>query len=99
MNVEKVARLTADGRMRPAGLAQVEAAKSDGRWDTAYERQSTARVPDDLAAALAGEDAARAAFEAMGRSERYAAILPILKATSPEARARQVARVIGRLRG
>jgi uncharacterized protein YdeI (YjbR/CyaY-like superfamily) len=99
VNVEKVARLTADDRMRPAGLAEVDAAKADGRWDAAYERQSKAEVPDDLVAALAGEDAARAAFEAMGRSEQYLLALPILKATSPQARVRQVARAVERLRG
>ena len=68
--------------MRPAGLAEVEAAQADGRWDAAYESQRTAEVPDDLAAALAADDAARAAFEALGRSERYAVMLPVLKATT-----------------
>ena len=58
VNVEKVARLTAEGRMRPAGRAEVDAARADGRWDAAYERQSTATVPDDLAAALAADPAA-----------------------------------------
>jgi uncharacterized protein YdeI (YjbR/CyaY-like superfamily) len=99
VNVEKVARLTAEGRMRPAGLAQVDAAKDDGRWDAAYERQSTAEVPEDLAAALAMDDAARAAFEAMGRSERYAVMLPVLKATTPQARAREVVRAVVQLSG
>ena len=97
VNVEKVARLTAEGRMRPSGLAQVEAARADGRWDAAYERQSTAQVPDDLAAALAADDAARAAFEALGKSERYAVFLPILKAGTPGAREREVARALARL--
>ena len=87
VNVEKVARLTAEGRMRPAGQAEVDAARADGRWDAAYERQSTATVPDDLAAALAADPVAAAAFEALGRSERYAVMLPVLKATSPSARA------------
>ena len=76
----KVERLLAEGRMRPAGLAEVEAAQADGRWDAAYESQRTAEVPDDLTAALAADDAARAAFEALGRSERYAVMLPVLKA-------------------
>ncbi len=97
VNVEKVARLTAEGRMRPSGLAEVEAARADGRWDAAYERQSTAQVPDVLAAALAGDEVARAAFERLGRSERYAVFLPILKATTPGAREREVARALSRL--
>ena len=98
VNVEKVARLTAEGRMRPAGQAEVDAARADGRWDAAYERQSTATVPDDLAAALAADPVAAAAFEALGRSERYAVMLPVLKATSPSARARQVDRALVQLR-
>ncbi len=94
VNVEKVARLTAEGRMRPAGQAEVDAALADGRWDAAYERQSTATVPDDLAAALAAEPVAAAAFEALGKSERYAVFLPVLKATTASARAKQVARAV-----
>ena len=97
VNVEKVARLTAEGRMRPAGQAEVDAARADGRWDAAYERQSTAAVPDDLAAALAADPPAEAAFAALGRSERYLVMLPILKATTPSARARMVARAVTRL--
>ena len=45
VNVEKVARLTAQGRMRPAGQAEVDAARADGRWDAAYERQSHRHRP------------------------------------------------------
>ena len=98
VNVEKVARLTAEGRMRPSGQAEVDAAQADGRWDAAYERQSTATVPDDLAAALAADPVAAAAFEALGRSERYLVMLPVLKATAPAARARQVDRALVQLR-
>jgi len=99
VNVEKVARLTAEGRMRPAGQAEVDAARADGRWEAAYERQSTATVPDDLAAALAADPTAAAAFEALGRSERYAVMLPVLKATSPSARAKRVEQAVARLSG
>ena len=53
VNVRKVEALTAAGRMRPSGIAEVEAAKADGRWDAAYESQKDATVPPDLAAALA----------------------------------------------
>ena len=99
VNVEKVARLTAEGRMRPAGLTEVEAARADGRWDAAYESQRTAEVPDDLAAAIAAAPAARTTYEALGRSGRYALMLPVLKAATPEARAREVARAVDRLSG
>jgi uncharacterized protein YdeI (YjbR/CyaY-like superfamily) len=94
VNVERVAVLEAAGRMRPAGRAQVEAAKADGRWTGAYESQRSADVPEDLAAALAGNDRARAAFEALGRSERYGVFLPLLKARTPAARARALQQAI-----
>lgn len=97
VNVAKVEALTAAGRMHPAGLAEVEAAKADGRWDAAYESQRTATVPPDLAAALAGDARANAVFERLGRSDRYAVILPLLKARTPQARATILARAIERL--
>jgi uncharacterized protein YdeI (YjbR/CyaY-like superfamily) len=97
VNVAKVEALMAAGRMRPAGLAEVAAAKADGRWDAAYESQRTATVPPDLAAALAGNAAASAAFERLGRSDRYAVILPLLKARTAEMRARVLARQVSRL--
>ncbi|MFD0592666.1 YdeI family protein [Catellatospora coxensis] len=58
VNVERVEALMAQGRMRAPGLAEVEAAKADGRWDAAYVKQSDATVPPDLAAALAANPAA-----------------------------------------
>lgn len=97
VNVAKVEALMAAGRMRPSGLAEVAAAKADGRWEAAYESQRTAAVPPDLAAALAGDARASAAFERLGRSDRYAVILPLLKARTPEARARILTRTIARL--
>jgi uncharacterized protein YdeI (YjbR/CyaY-like superfamily) len=98
VNVDKVAALTAAGRMRPAGMTQVEAARADGRWDAAYERQRTAQVPDDLRAALDADPAARTAFDALGRSEQYAVMLPVLRATTAEARAGAVRRQVERVR-
>jgi uncharacterized protein YdeI (YjbR/CyaY-like superfamily) len=99
VNVDKVEALLAAGRMRPPGLAEVAAAKSDGRWQTAYESQRTAEPPPDLVTALAGNAAARAAFEGLGRSERYAVILQLLKTRTPEARARVLTREVVRLAG
>jgi uncharacterized protein YdeI (YjbR/CyaY-like superfamily) len=97
INVERVAALEAAGRMRPAGRAQVEAAKADGRWAAAYASQRLAAVPDDLAAALAGNDGARAAFEALSRGDRYALFLPLLKARTPQQRATALRRAIAQL--
>ena len=87
VNVARVEALIAEGRMRPPGLAQVDAAKEDGRWAAAYESQRTTTVPPDLRAALDDDPRARAAFEALGKSQRYAIILPLLKATTAEQRA------------
>ncbi len=97
VNVAKVEVLLAAGRMRPSGLAEVELAQSDGRWQSAYEAQRTAQPPPDLVAALSAEPEAAAAFEALGKTDRYAVILPLLKARSPEARARLVAQAVSRL--
>ncbi len=99
VNVDKVVSLTAAGRMRSAGTAQVQAAQADGRWDAAYERQRTATAPDDLLAALVADPAAQAAFDALGRTEQYAVMLPVLKATTSAARATAIRRQVERLRG
>jgi uncharacterized protein YdeI (YjbR/CyaY-like superfamily) len=97
INVAKIEALIAAQRMQPAGLAEVEAAKADGRWDAAYESQRTATIPPDLAAALADDANAKAAFDRLGKSEQYAVILPLLKARTPEIRTKLVARAIAKL--
>jgi uncharacterized protein YdeI (YjbR/CyaY-like superfamily) len=90
-NVETVARLIADGRMRPAGLAAVEAAQADGRWDRAYAGQATITVPDDLAAALAAEPAADAFFAGLDRTNRYSMLWRVHTAGTAETRAKRIA--------
>jgi uncharacterized protein YdeI (YjbR/CyaY-like superfamily) len=97
VNVRKVAALTAAGRMRPPGIAEVEAAKADGRWDAAYQAQRGAVVPDDLAAALAHHPAARAAFERLSRTDRYAVILDIVTTRTERTRAAHVGKAIEKL--
>jgi uncharacterized protein YdeI (YjbR/CyaY-like superfamily) len=97
VNVARVEALLAAGRMRPPGLAAIEAAKADGRWAAAYESQRNATVPPDLAAALDHDDRAKAAFESLGRSERYAVILPLLKARTPQQRAELLRVTVSRL--
>lgn len=99
VNVAKAEALIAAGRMQQSGFAEIEAAKEDGRWAAAYASQRTADVPPELAAALAGDAAANAAFENLGRSDRYAVILPLLKARTPESRAKALAREMARLAG
>lgn len=97
VNVAKVEELTAAGRMRPAGLAEVEAAKADGRWDAAYVSQRDATVPPGLEAALAANPGAATAFAALGRTERYQVILALETARTDAARARQLERAVRRL--
>jgi uncharacterized protein YdeI (YjbR/CyaY-like superfamily) len=97
VNVRKVAELMAAGRMRPPGLAEVEAAKADGRWDAAYESQKEAVVPPDLAAALAGSPQAASAFESLGKTDRYAVILDIVTARNPGTRAAHIRKTIAAL--
>ncbi|MBT2399084.1 YdeI family protein [Streptomyces sp. ISL-100] len=86
VNVDKVAMLTATGRMREPGLAEVRRAQEDGRWAAAYESQKTATVPPDLAAALDANPEAKKAFEALDKTGRYQVILPLLQARTPQTR-------------
>jgi len=97
VNVAKVEELAAAGRMRPAGLAEVEAAKADGRWAAAYVSQRNATVPQDLAAALAATPRAARAFDALSKTERYALILKLVTARTATARAAQLRGVLSRL--
>ncbi len=83
--------------MRPAGLAEVEAAKADGCWAVAYAPQREAGLPDDLMAALAENAAAGAAFEKLDKTGQYAVVLPLLKATTPEVRAARLAKAVVKL--
>jgi uncharacterized protein YdeI (YjbR/CyaY-like superfamily) len=94
VNVAKVEELIAAGRMRPSGLAEVEAAKADGRWAAAYESQRNATVPPDLAAALAASPTAAQAFDALGKTQRYAVILTLLTARTATARAARLRRAM-----
>ncbi|MDX3640546.1 YdeI/OmpD-associated family protein [Streptomyces sp. MB09-02B] len=97
VNVRRVAELTAAGRMRSGGLAEVAAARADGRWAAAYESQRNAVVPDDLAAALARNPRAKAAFDGLGRTERYFAMLGVLRARTPGQREARSAAAVERL--
>ncbi|GHA98169.1 YdeI family protein [Streptomyces termitum] len=97
INRAKAHRLIAEGRMRPAGLAQIELARADGRWEAAYAPQSTAEVPDDLRAALDASPAAAAGYETLTRSGRYQILLNVAKAVRPETRARRIDGYVARL--
>ncbi|GAA2485194.1 YdeI/OmpD-associated family protein [Terrabacter carboxydivorans] len=91
VNRDKAEALIAAGRMRPAGQAQVDAARADGRWAAAYAGQKNATVPDDLAAALAADPRAEAFFETLSRANRYAMLYRVHGAKKPETRAARIA--------
>ncbi|WP_228557981.1 YdeI family protein [Myxococcus sp. AB056] len=97
VNVRKVEALLRAGRMRPSGLAEVEAAKADGRWAAAYASQKNATVPEDLTVALSASPHAARAFEAFGKTRRYGLILKVMTARTEKGRASQVRRVVEEL--
>lgn len=97
-NVEKVAELIAAGRMRPAGLAEVERAKADGRWEAAYPSPSRIEVPPDLQAELDADPQAAASFAALDSRNRYAILYRLHDAKRPETRARRLAQFVDTLR-
>jgi uncharacterized protein YdeI (YjbR/CyaY-like superfamily) len=97
INRENVKELIAKGRMQPAGVRQVEAAKADGRWEAAYEPQSRATVPEDLQRALDEHPKAKAFFETLRGSNRYAFIYRVNDAKRPETRARRIEKFVAML--
>lgn len=90
INVDKVAVLTAAGHMRPQGLAHVEAAKADGRWDAAY-RVKDAEMPADLQAAIDADPKARAAFATLSAQNRFALIFRTTQMKTAAGRAKKIA--------
>ncbi|MFC4810249.1 YdeI/OmpD-associated family protein [Paenibacillus sp. GCM10023250] len=94
VNKEKAERLIAEGRMQPAGLRSIEAAKRGGEWDKAYASQSNAEVPGDFAEALARNPKAQAFFDALDRQNRYAMTFRIHGAKKPETRAKRIAQFV-----
>ena len=85
-NREKGEELIASGRMQPAGLHQVESARADGRWDTAYASQRTIAVPEDLQIELDQHPAAQAFFNTLDGANRYAVLYRVTTARKPETR-------------
>jgi uncharacterized protein YdeI (YjbR/CyaY-like superfamily) len=94
LNIERIAMLTEQGRMRPAGVAVVEAAKADGRWDRAYDAPSTATVPDDFLAELAQHPKAQAFYETLTKRNTYPIAHRLQTARTPETRQRRIATII-----
>lgn len=90
-------RLRAEGRMHPAGDAEVERAKADGRWDAAYAGPASIEVPPDLAEALAADPTARAMFETLNSTNRYAVLYRIVTAKRADTRARRIEQLVAML--
>jgi len=97
INRDKVTALIEAGRMKPAGLAEVERAKADGRWDAAYAPQSQATIPDDLARELERNPRAREFFATLDSQNRYAVLYRIEDAKRPETRARRISDYVAML--
>lgn len=96
-NVKKVASLTAAGQMRPSGLAQVRAAKQDGRWERAYGNYEEMPIPADFLSALEKNPAALAGFNALKKSERYVIAFRLTTAIKPETRQRRFNKILAML--
>jgi uncharacterized protein YdeI (YjbR/CyaY-like superfamily) len=90
INREKATGLIESGRMAPAGHAQVDAAKADGRWDNAYASPSVATVPDDFERALDANPEAKGFFEGLTGMTRYAFLYRLHQVRSPERRAARI---------
>jgi uncharacterized protein YdeI (YjbR/CyaY-like superfamily) len=97
INREKAEALIAAGKMRPAGLAEIEAAKADGRWEAAYEGQRTAAVPPDLQRELDANPIAAKFFSSLDGANRYAIIYRLGEAKKPETRERRLKKFLAML--
>lgn len=97
VNREKAEALLARREMRPPGLAEVERAKADGRWDAAYDPPSRAEIPAELAAALSANAAAARFFATLDSANRYAVLWRVQTARRPETRARRIADLVAML--
>ena len=97
INVDKALALIDANRMKPAGLAAIEQARSDGRWEQAYASQSKATVPEDLQRELDRNPEAAKFFATLDSANRYAVLYRIHEAKKPETRARRIEKFIGML--
>lgn len=96
-NREIAERLIAEGTIRPTGLAQVEAARADGRWDRASAGPAGAKIPDDFLAALNKNTAAKKFFATLGKTNLFAIYYRVHTARTPELRAKRIADIVARL--
>lgn len=96
-NVELVAQLSAEGRMRPRGLTEVARAQADGRWDAAYSGPAGIELPPDLGEALAAAPAAQAAWDGLNSQNRYAILHRLEIVRRADTRARKIEEYVAML--
>ena len=98
VNRQKAMDLVKGGKMKAAGLREVERAKADGRWDAAYDAPSSATVPDDLRRELEKHEKAREFFATLNSANRYAILHRIQDTKRPETRTRRIEKYVAMLR-
>ena len=89
-NIERVTRLIASGKMKPAGLKEIEAAKADGRWEMAYDSPATMEIPDDFLEALSKNQKAKFFFATLNKTNRYSIAWRLQTAKKPETREKRM---------
>jgi uncharacterized protein YdeI (YjbR/CyaY-like superfamily) len=97
INTQHAERLIRDGRMKPAGQSEIDAAKADGRWQSAYDSPSNATFPEDFLATLRKDPAAQAFFDSLNKANRYAIAYRLQTAKKPETRERRMTLILGML--
>lgn len=98
INVGHVARLTEAGKMRPAGQAQIDAAKADGRWQQAYDSHSNMQIPEDFLKALAKNKKAKAFFDTLNKTNLYSIGFRLQTAKKPETRAKRMEQILNMMK-
>jgi uncharacterized protein YdeI (YjbR/CyaY-like superfamily) len=93
-NTEHAERLIQTGKMKPAGLAQIEAAKQDGRWKAAYDSPSTTSIPKDFLNALKRNKKAEKFFKSLNRTNLYAIAYRLQTAKTPETRKKRMEKIL-----
>jgi uncharacterized protein YdeI (YjbR/CyaY-like superfamily) len=93
-NIEHVNRLVDAGKMKPAGLKEMEAAKADGRWGRAYDSPSAMQVPQDFLAELSKHKKAQIFFETLNKANTYAIAWRLQTAKKPETREKRMKKFI-----
>jgi uncharacterized protein YdeI (YjbR/CyaY-like superfamily) len=93
-NREHVERLEKEGRMKPAGLEEVEQAKADGRWDKAYDSSKNMEIPEDFLKQLSKNRKASAFFDTLNKANKYAVVWRLQTAKKPETREKRMKAIL-----